>query len=54
VRRNGNCGRSYWMRHAAGRSTWCWCGAWIVGADQWRTCSPHYKNWSISEWASCR
>ena len=25
---------------------------WIVGADQWRTCSPHYRKWSISESAS--
>jgi putative DNA-invertase from lambdoid prophage Rac len=33
VRRTGNCGRSCWRPRAAAKSTWCWCGAWIVGAD---------------------
>ena len=25
--------RNYSRRPAAARSTWCWCGAWIAGAD---------------------
>ncbi len=38
-----------WTRLADARSTSCWCGDWIVGGGQWRTCSQHFRNWSISE-----
>lgn len=36
------------------RSTWCWCGDWTVGGGRSRIGWRPFRNWNISESASCR
>ena len=49
-RHDGKPARHCWKPPAGERSIWCWCGGWIAGDGQSRTCWRRSRNWSI--WVS--